>query len=214
VADPLAVLGPPAPSHDWKFDEVLAAVESGSLRAMNAPMDAHGRAGVPYESLSFAPRSPPEEVGRIDTTSDAAKFADFWSDGLAVGFRHSETMIVVRVDNVRLTKRVHRLTAFDRDDGPETMEGLTTEATTSGFLIITQVVERGELTHAISEDGDDTADFEIATQDSSAFSGAYYPDSDPIFEAVPDGPRYESPDRWTFTTSASPMKDDWGTWHA
>ena len=211
--DPLATLGPPAPVRYGTMEEVLAAVESGELRPMTAPMDANGRANAAYESVGFAPTSPPIEVGRMDVTSLPARFAAFWSEGLPVGFTQDETLIVVRLEKVRTTKSLHRLTAFDRDDGPETIDSLTTEATTSGLLIYTMVTDELEVSHDIGEDGDPTADFPLASQRSATFVGAYYPDTEPVFEPVPEGPRDESPAEWTFTTSASPMMDEWGTWH-
>jgi hypothetical protein len=211
--DPLATLGPPAPVRYGTLAEVVVAISSGVLQPMSAPLDAHGRAGAPYESLAFAPTSPPQEIGRVDLTSNAAKFADFISDGLPVGWDHTETLIIYRVENIRTTKTVHPLTAFDRDDGPEVLEGHTTEAISSGFIVIFQVTERAELTQDIAEDGDPTANFAFASQESSGLSGAYYPDTEPVFEPIPEGPRYESPNQWTFTQSASPMTDEWGTWH-
>jgi hypothetical protein len=213
IDDPLAVQDPPAPQHRT-MEEVIAAIEAGDLQPMTAPLDANGRAGAPYEALAFAPSAPPQELGRLDLTSNAAKFADFWSDGLPVEWRHNETLVVTRMENVRITKSVHRLVAFDRENGPEPIEALTTVATVSGYMVTAVVEEDGGLSHEISEGGDPTAHFPLAEQESSAFSGAFYPDDVPVFAAMPEGPRYENPDTWTLTTSASPMKDDWGTWHA
>jgi len=212
ITDPLAVQGPPAPTHDWSIERVLAAIESGALQPMRAPLDANGRANAPYESLAFAPSVQPVELGRIDLTSDVAKFAAFWSEGLPAGYTREDTLTVFRLEDVRTTKSVHPLTAFDRDGGPETFEDMTSAMTTSGYLVITQVTEEAELTHEISEGGDPTTDFAYAEQVSSAFSGTFYPDAEAVFEPLPTGPRVESPARWTFTTSASPMTDDWGTW--
>ena len=215
ITDPFAPLGPPAPHDDDRtMEEVFAAIESGELQPMNAPMDANGRANAPYESLTFAPSSAPTEIGRMDVTSLPAKFVAFWSIGLPVGWEHTETLTVTRMENVRVTKSVHRLTAFDRDEGPPTIDGLTTTSTVSGFMITMQVVEKGEVTHEMQEGGDPTAHIGFAQQESTSFSVAFYPDEEPVFAAVPAGARYENPDVLTVTTSASPMKDDWGTWHA
>ena len=148
IDDLLTVLGPPAPRHRT-MEEVLADIESGDLQAMTAPMDAHGRAEAHYEALTFAPSSPPEELGRIDLTSNAAKFASFWSDGLPVGYQETETFMLLRVENVRVTKSVHTLTAFDRDEGPATLENLTTVAVVSGYMTIHQKKADAELTHGI-----------------------------------------------------------------
>ncbi len=212
ITDPLPVPGPLAPFHQRNMEEVLAAIESGELLPMRPPMDANGRANAAYESYAYAPTSPPIEVGRIDLTSTPAKFADFWSDGLPVGWKHTETLIVYRLVDARATTAMHRLTAFDRDGGPESVPALITAATTSGYLVVRVVTEDAEITHEMEEGGDKTAHFELARQHNEAYSGAYFPDSQPMFEPVPDGQRYESPDEWTFTTSASPMKDEWGTW--
>ena len=54
--------------------------------------------------------------------------------------------------------------------------------------------------------------FVLASQSSSSYSGMFFPDEAPDLQPIPPGPRVESPDVWTFTTSASPMVDDWGTW--
>jgi hypothetical protein len=208
--DPLAVLGPPAPIHRT-MEEVLADIESGELRAMAPPLDANGRTGAHYEAVTFAPSSPPVELGHIDLTSDAAKFAAFWSEGLAVGWKETETLTVFRSENVRVTKSVHTLNAFDRDAGPDTIVDLTKVAVVSGYMVIRQETGEAELTHEIGE-GDPTADFAYASQTTTAFSGAFYPDKEPQFEERPDEDRFENPDKWTFTTSSAPMKDDWGTW--
>ncbi len=208
--DPLVVLGPPAPRHRT-MEEVLADIESRDLRPMASPLDANGRAGAHYEALTFAPSSPPVELGHVDLTSNAAKFAAFWSDGLAVGWKETETLTVFRSENVRVTKSVHTLGAFDRDAGPDTIVDLTTVAVVSGYMVIRQETGAAELSHDIG-DGDPTASFVYASQTSTAFAGAFYPDREPEFEERTDEDRFENPDRWTFTTSSAPMKDDWGTW--
>jgi hypothetical protein len=212
LADPLSTLGPPAPGHRT-MKEVLADIESGKMQPMAAPRDANGRANAPYETLTFAPSTTPTEVGRMDMTSMPAKFVAFWSVGLRVGFDHEETMIVTRLENVRITKGVHRLIAFDRDDGPEAIKGLTSAATVSGYMVITRITEDAEVSHDMQEGGDSTAHFPIFQQHASAFSVTFYPDETPEFEGVPEGPRYENPDMLTVTASASPMMEHWGTWH-
>ena len=209
--DPLSPLGPPAPHYDLTMDELFADIESGKLQPMAAPRDANGRANAPYESVAFAPTSPPTEIGRMDVTSLPAKFVAFWSDGLPVGFTHTETLIVKRLKDVRVTNSVHRLTAFDRDDGPESIEGLTTAATVSGYMVYTEVIEDAEVSHDSRRDGDPTASIEVG-QHSQTYFGAFYPDAHAGL-GDPRG-RGREPDQWTFTTSASPMMDDWGTWHA
>jgi hypothetical protein len=210
--DPIGVLGPPAPIHRT-MDEVFADIASGDLRPMAPPLDANGRAGTHYEALTFAPSSPPNVLGHVDLTSNAAKFAAFWSDGLAVGWRETKTLTIYHLENVRVTKSVHTLNAFDRDAGPDTMVNLTTVAVGSGYMVIRHETGKAELSHDIGED-DPTANFAYASQTSTAFSGAFYPDEEPDFEERTEEDRFESPDEWTFTTSAAPMKDDWGIWRA
>ena len=55
---------------------------SGSMVPMAAPIDAHGRAGARYDSLSFAPTVKPVLVDVQDVTSNFLKVIDFFSDGL------------------------------------------------------------------------------------------------------------------------------------
>jgi hypothetical protein len=209
--DPLEVLGPPAP-HAKSFDEVLSEIKSGAMQPMLAPLDANGRANARYESLAFAPTSPPQLLGEMDLTSDAAKVVDFLSDGLPVGWHQTDTVGLYRLENVRVVQSVHRLTAYDREDGPETDNSLTTEATVSGFMMIAQNASVGEVTMEMQDEGDPSAHVTLASQSITEYSGAFYPDSAPQFHPIPTEPRFVSPAQWTFTTSASPMVDGWGTW--
>lgn len=213
VPDPLG--GPPPPRRVLNGDEVMKAINSGALRPLAPPLDAEGRANAHYESIAFAPITPPREIGRVDLTSNAAKIIDFFSDGLPIGWHESSTLIIFRVDDVRVTKSVHALTAYDPDDGPETLTDQTTEAITSGYIAVAVNQSLAEVTLAIGY-GDPTAAYAIASQTTSGFSGAFFPDrgSEPEFEPIPDEVRVESPDQWTFTKSASPMVDGWGTWQA
>jgi hypothetical protein len=212
IPDPLPVFGPPAP-HALNGDEVLKAIDSGALQPMAAPLDAQGRANAHYSSIAFAPGTPPQEIGYVDMTSNAAKVLDFFSDGLPVGWRQTDKLFVYRIDDVRAVQSFHTLTAYDRDDGPETMTELTQEAMVSGYMVIAKREEELEVTKRVG-DGDPTAHFSIASQSGSSYSGAFYPDpgTEPDFQPVSHDDRYVSPDLWTFTTSASPMVDDWGTW--
>jgi hypothetical protein len=116
--------------------------------------------------------------------------------------------------DVRVTSAVHRLTAYDRDQGPETLLDLTTQATVSGYLIVRSDESVAEVTMKIGleEDEDATKNVALARQTSEAYSGMFFPDEIPNLQPVAAGPRVESPDVWTFTTSASPMVDEWGTW--
>ena len=123
-------------------------------------------------------------------------------------------MSIYYLADARVTSSVHRLTAYDSDDGPETLPDLTTQATVSGYLIIRSDESVAEVTMKIGleEDEDATKNVVLARQTSEAYSGMFFPDEVPDLQPVPPGPRVESPDMWTFTTSASPMVDEWGTW--
>jgi hypothetical protein len=215
ISDPLAAHGLPAPARPLNGDEVLKAIESGALLPMQPPMDADGRAGAHYESIAFAPSSPPVEIGRVDLTSSIAKVIDFFSDGMPVGWRETSTLIVYRVENVRVTKSVHVLTAYDRDDGPETLIEQTTEARASGYFVKAVQESIGEVTRPIGPI-DPTAHQTVASQEISEYSAAFFPDpgTAPVFEALTGEARVLRPDLWTLTQSASPMVDGWGTWDA
>jgi hypothetical protein len=215
IDDPWPILGPPAPHPMRTFDEVLSDIGSGAMLPMTAPIDANGRAGARYDSLAFAPTVKPVLVGAKDVTPDLLKVIDFFSDGLPVGWRETKTLSIYYLTDARVTSSVHRLTAYDRDDGPETLLDLTTQATVSGYMIIASDESVAEVTMKIGaddEDEDSTKNVVIAKQTSEAYSGRFFPDAVPDLQPITPGPRFETPDRWTFTTSASPMVDDWGTW--
>ena len=214
IDDPWPMLGPPAPHPIRTFDDVISAVKSGAMIPMAAPIDANGRAGARYGSLAFAPTAEPVLVGAQDVTSNFLKVVDFFSDGLPVGWHESQTLSIYYLADARVTSSVHRLTAYDRDQGPESLLDLTTQATASGYLIIRSDESVAMLTQAIGpkEDDDDTKSFVLASQASSSYSGMFFPDELPDLRPLTPGPRFESPDVWTFTTSASPMVDEWGTW--
>ena len=91
IEDLWPMLGPPAPHHNRTFGEVVADVESRAMLPMTAPLDANGRAGARYDSLSFAPTAKPVLVGNKDLTSNFLKVVDFFSDGLPIGWRETQT---------------------------------------------------------------------------------------------------------------------------
>ena len=212
ITDPWPILGPPAPHASRTFDEVLADVGSGSLRPMAAPLDAHGRAGARYESLSFAPTVQPVLVGTSNLTSDVLKVVDFFSDGLPVTWRETETLSIYYLADARVTSAVHVLTAYDRDEGPVTLLDMTKQATTSGYMIVRSDDSVAEVTLTIGDEADPTKNVAVAEQASAGYVGMFFPDEIPDLRPISAEPRAESPDRWTFTTSASPMVDEWGTW--
>lgn len=207
--DPLPVYGPPAPVVR-SFDDVLADVQSGVLVPMAAPLDADGRAGAHYTSLAFA-AAQPVELGTKEVTSDMLKVVEFFSDGLPIGWREKQTLAIYRLTDARITSSVHALTAFDRDQGPETRLDLTTEATVSGYMIIARRSTKGEVNVRIGT-GDDTQSQTIVSQSNTSYEGTFYPDELPDFQPMSQQARYVSPNDWTFTKSASPMMDEWGTW--
>ncbi|MEP7201350.1 MAG: hypothetical protein ABI894_02015 [Ilumatobacteraceae bacterium] len=208
TSDPV-LIGPPAP-RIRTFDEVLADVRSGALIPMTAPLDANGHAGVRYTSLAFA-SDHPQPVDTRDVTSNLLKFLDFMSDGLPVGWREHQTIEIYYLTNARITSAVHVLTAYDRDEGPETLIELTTEASASGYMVIRTHESVAEVSIGPDEQ-DPTQGVTIASQSSSAYSGMFFPVNAPKFKPVDQRPRFQSPDRWTFTTSSAPMTDHWGTW--
>jgi hypothetical protein len=207
--DPLPVYGPPAPVLR-SFDEVLADVRAGVLVPMAGPLDANGRSGARYTALTFAAEHP-VELDTKDMTSDLLKVVDFFSEGLPIGWREHQTLTIYHLANARVTSSVHVLTAHDRDEGPETLLDLTTEATVSGYMIIASRSTKGEVSVRIGA-GDDTQSYPIVSQSTSSYEGMFYPDALPDFQPISHEARYVSPDRWTFTKSASPMMDGWGTW--
>lgn len=194
------------------FGQVVEAIESGKLVPMAAPLDAQGRAGARYTSIAFAPGSQ-RDVGHADLTSTLAKFADFMSDGLPVGWREREEMRIIYFRDARVISSVHVLSAYDRDSGPETLPDLTTEATISGYLVIRHESSVAEVSVQIGPGiQDPTQSFPIISQSSSAYSGVFYPDTPPDFQPISRQPRFVNRPTWTFTQSASPMVDGWGTW--
>lgn len=212
IEDLWPMLGSPAPHHNRTFDEVVSDVESHTLLPMTAPLDANGHAGARYDSLSFAPGAKPVLVGTKDLTSNFLKALDFLSDGLPIGWRETQTLSIYYLADARVTSAVHVLTAYDRDDGPETMLDMTTQATVSGYMIIRSDESIGEVSQKVGKDEDATKAVVLASQASSSYSGVFFPDQMPDLQPIPTGPRVESPDMWTFTKSASPMVDEWGTW--
>jgi hypothetical protein len=214
IDDPWPVLGPATPHHNLTFDEVLSDIGSGAMLPMPAPIDAHGLAGHRYDSLAFAPTVKPVLVGAKDLTPDLLKVIDFFSDGLPIGWRETKTLSIYYLADARVTSSVHRLTAYDRDDGPETLLDMTTHATVSGYMIIASDESVAEVSVKIGldEDKDSTKSFVVAEQESENYVGGFFPDELPDLQPVSPEPRFESPDMWTFTTSASPMVDGWGTW--
>lgn len=211
--DPSPVYGPPAP-HTRSFDEVLADIRSGALLPMAAPIDANGRAGATYTSLSFAPGKI-AQVGQVDLTSNLLKVIDFFSDGLPIGWRENHFLTIYYLTDVRVTNAVEVLSAYDRDEGPETLPDLTTEAVTSGYMVISSESTTGEVTIGIGPDvQDDTQSFPLIAESDSAYTGAFYPDEPPEFQPITAGPRFVKQTKWTFTKSASPMVDGRGTWRS
>lgn len=212
IDDPWPLLGSPAPHRNRTFDEVMSEIGSRAMVAMPAPLDSNGRAGARYDSLAFAPGAKPVLVGAQEMTSDLAKVIDFVSDGLPIGWRETQSLSIYYLADARVTSSVHVLDAYDRDDGPETLLDMTTQAKVSGYLIVRSEESVAEVTMAIGDDGDPTKHVAIAQQAAGTYSGMFFPDEIPNLQPIPQGSRVESPNVWTFTTSASPMVDDWGTW--
>jgi hypothetical protein len=209
AADPLTVYGPQVPG-TRSFGEVLADVRSGALVPMADPLDANGRAGAHYTSLTFAP-AVQHRVGTEDLTSNTAKVLDFFSDGLPIGWREHQSLTIYYLSNARVTSSVHVLSAYDRDNGPETVLDLTTEATVSGYMIVEEDSSEAELNVRVGP-GDDTQSYPITSQSISTYSGMFYPDEPVEFQPMTHEDRFVNPDRWTFTKSSAPMVDGWGTW--
>jgi hypothetical protein len=211
TSDPMAMLGPPPPGCRT-FDEVLHQIRSGALTPMAGPLDANGLALAHYTSLTFEPGAP-FVLGQIDLRSNLDKLVDFFSDGLPVGMHKHKTLTIYYLANAQVISNVHRLTAYDRDEGPETDRDRQTEATVSGYLVVEDESSVAEVTLPIGPEGSDpTAGQRIFSQRSSGYSGIFYPDEAPAFEPSSNQPRFVNPDTWTFTTSAAPMADGWGTW--
>jgi hypothetical protein len=194
------------------FGEVWEAIASGTLHPMPAPVDANGRAGAHYTSLAIAGGSP-REIGHADLTSGMEKFADFMSDGLPIAWRETEGLTIIYLNDALVTRSVHVLSAYDRDSGPETLTDQTTEATVSGYLVLTEESSLAQVSVQIGPgEQDPTQSFPIISESSSGYSGVFYPDDPPELQPVSREPRFVNPPSWTFTTSASPMVDGWGTW--
>jgi hypothetical protein len=209
--DPAPVYGPPAP-HNRDFDEVLGDIRSGALLPMAAPIDANGHAGAIYTSLGFAPTQS-LEIGHADRTPNALKFIDFMSDGLPIGWRENHALTVYYLTDVRVTESTYRLGAYDRDEGPVSLPGLTTVAVVSGYMVISTETTTGEVTLGIGPgEQDPTESFPLASQSTSTYTGAFYPDFPPEFQPLTDEPRFENPDRWTLTKAAAATVDGDGTW--
>ncbi len=203
--------GPERPG-SRSFGEVLEAIMAGELVPMAAPLDADGRAGARYTSIAFAPGIE-TEVGHTDLTSTVLKLADFASDGLPVGWRETKGMTIFYLRNARAISSVHILSAYDRDTGPDTLVGLTEEAMVSGYLVVKQESGTAEVSVQIGPGVQDpTQSFPIISSTTSAYSGVFYPDTPPDFGPITREPRFVGRETWTFTTSASPMVDGWGTW--
>ena len=208
---PAPMYGPDVPG-TRSFGQVIEAIESGKLVPMAAPLDAHGRAGAHYTSIAFAPGFQ-RDVGHADLTSTFAKFANFMSDGLPVGWREEEGVRIVYFRDARVVSSVHVLGAYDRDSGPETLTDQTTEATISGYLVVRQKSSVAEVSVQIGPGiQDPTQSYPIISQATAQYSGVFYPDNPPDFRPITHEPRFVNPPTWTFTTSASPMVDGWGTW--
>ena len=213
TTDPLDVYGPPVPGLRT-FDQVVADIRSGELVPMIAPIDAHGRAGAQYTSLTFAPGHQ-RRIGQRDLTSNLLKVIDFFSDGLPIGWREHRTLTITYLPNVRVTNSVHVLTAYDRDEGPETLVERTTEAVVSGYMVVADDSSTAEVSVGIGPGTQDpTQSFLIVSEGGSSYSGMFYPDHPPDFRPVTHEDRFVDQDRWTFTTSSAPMMEGWGTWKA
>jgi hypothetical protein len=212
VDDPLSGLGPPSRACRT-FDDVLHQMRSGALTPMSAPIDANGRALAHYTSLTFEPADTPFVLGQIDLRSNIDKLVDFFSDALPIGMRKHHTLTVYYLTGARVVSNVHTLTAYDRDEGPETDWDRGTAATVSGYMVVEDDSSVAEIVLPIGPEGSDpTAGRRLFSQESSGYSGVFYPDEPPVFEPVNREPSFGNPDVWTFTTSAAPMVDGWGTW--
>ena len=210
-ADAPGAFGPQLP-HRLSFDEVLSRVEAGTLVPMPPPLDAHGRAGAHYTSIAFASGGS-ELLGHMDVTPNLLKIVEFLSDGMPIGWREHKTLKVSYLSNVRATSSVHVLSAFDRDEGPETLVDQTQEAIVSGYMVVLVDTATAEVSVSIGPDTQDpTLSAELISETSSSYEGMFYPDSPPDFQPVTHEARYVGPPEWTFTKSNGPMVETWGTW--
>ncbi len=209
-ADQNPILGPPVPG-SLTFDEVAAQIRTGVLIPMAAPVDANGRAGAHYTSLSFESGGQ-KIVGEQDLTSNLLKVIDFFSDGLPVGWREHHTLTIYYLSNARVISRAHVLNAYDRDDGPETVPGQTKAAFVSGYMAVVNETSTAEVSFPIGPDIQDPTQGFAISQSLSSYSGRFYPDSPPDFQpVVVERPNVGAP-TWTFTRSNGSLVEGWGTW--
>src|SRR4029079_8822598 len=68
--------------------------------------------------------------------SNIDKLVDFFSDALPIGMRKHHTLTVYYLTGARVVSNVHTLTAYDRDEGPETDWDRGTAATVSGYMVV------------------------------------------------------------------------------
>ncbi len=210
-ADSPGAYGPQVPGR-LSFDEVLSGVRSGTLVPMAAPVDAQGRAGAHYTSIAFASGAG-KPVGHADVTPNLLKVLEFLSDGLPIGWREHKTLTITYLSNVRVTSSVHVLSAFDRDEGPETLVDQTQEAIVSGYMIVLVDTATAEVSASIGPDTQDpTQNAELISETSSSYTGMFYPDSPPDFQPITHQARFVGAPEWTFTKSNGPMVEGWGTW--
>jgi hypothetical protein len=209
ITDPLPIADRHAPTVRT-FDEVLEDIQSKAMMPMDAPLDAHGKAGSHYGSLSFAPQAM-TVVGTANLDSNVNKAMAFLADGMSAGLRqHKDVTIYEGV--VRVTAAAHVLEAYDKDEGPSVV-GQATEATVSGYMVIISNSTNIEISAGIGPDSQDpTQSAAVLSESSSGYTAVFYPTEVPDFEPVPAGPRRKAADTWTVTSSASPMVDGWGTW--
>jgi hypothetical protein len=179
---------------------------------MVGPIDANGRALAHYTSLTFEPGAP-FVLGQIDLRSNLDKLVDFFSDGLPLGMHTHKTLTIYYLTNARVISNVHTLTAYDRDEGPETDRERQTEATVSGYMVMEDESSVAEVVLPLGPEGSDPTEGQrIFSQQSSGYSGIFYPDEAAVFQPSSHEPRFVNPDTWTFTTSAAPVAAGWGTW--
>ena len=149
----------------------------------------------------------------MDLTSDALKFIDFISDGLPVGWRENDTLTLYYLTDVRVTQVVRVLNAYPRDQGPETLPQLNTEAVTSGYMLIKSRSSTGEVTLGIGPgEQDPTASIVLASQSTASYSGAFYPDTPPEFQPITGEQRFVNQTQWTLSQAPAPPVDGEGTW--
>jgi hypothetical protein len=112
-----------------------------------------------------------------------------------------------------VTQIVRVLNAYPRDEVPEELPELTTEAVMSGYMVISSRSTTGEVTMSIGPgEQDPTASLVLASQSTESYSGAFYPDDPPVFQPITDEPQFVNPPEWTFSTAPAPPADGEGTW--